>query len=140
IAQGNYNISLPNPRFVTEMSNLVKGFALMIGSFKRELEQGEAARSAELIALEAKMGRERAEAQVEARGMLLANMSHEIRTPMNAILGMTALTLKSDLPEQERNYLLKVQDAAKSLLGLLNDILDYSKAEAGMVEFEHIPF
>lgn len=86
------------------------------------------------------MGRERAEAQVEARGMLLANMSHEIRTPMNAILGMTALTLKSDLPEQERNYLLKVQDAAKSLLGLLNDILDYSKAEAGMVEFEHIPF
>ena len=59
---------------------------------------------------------------------------------MNAILGMTALTLKSDLPEQERNYLLKVQDAAKSLLGLLNDILDYSKAEAGMVEFEHIPF
>lgn len=140
IAQGNYNISLPAPRFVTEMSNLVKGFALMIGSFKRELEQGEAARSAELIALEAKMGRERAEAQVEARGMLLANMSHEIRTPMNAILGMTALTLKSDLPEQERNYLLKVQDAAKSLLGLLNDILDYSKAEAGMVEFEHIPF
>jgi two-component system sensor histidine kinase/response regulator len=140
IAQGNYNISLPDPRFVTEMSNLVKGFALMIGSFKRELEQGEAARSAELIALEAKMGRERAEAQVEARGMLLANMSHEIRTPMNAILGMTALTLKSDLPEQERNYLLKVQDAAKSLLGLLNDILDYSKAEAGMVEFEHIPF
>lgn len=140
IAQGNYSVTLPNPRFVTEMSNLVKGFALMIGSFKRELEQGEAARSAELIAFEAKMGRERAEAQVEARGMLLANMSHEIRTPMNAILGMTALTLKSDLPEQERNYLLKVQDAAKSLLGLLNDILDYSKAEAGMVEFEHIPF
>ncbi|MEH6998461.1 MAG: ATP-binding protein [Limnobacter sp.] len=140
IAQGNYSVTLPNPRFVTEMSNLVKGFALMIGSFKRELEQGEAARSAEMIAFEAKMGRERAEAQVEARGMLLANMSHEIRTPMNAILGMTALTLKSDLPEQERNYLLKVQDAAKSLLGLLNDILDYSKAEAGMVEFEHIPF
>ena len=140
IAQGNYSVTLPEPRFVTEMSNLAKGFALMVGSFKRELEQGEAARSAELIALEAKMGRERAEAQVEARGMLLANMSHEIRTPMNAILGMTALTLKSDLPEQERNYLLKVQDAAKSLLGLLNDILDYSKAEAGMVEFEHIPF
>jgi signal transduction histidine kinase/ActR/RegA family two-component response regulator len=140
IAQGNYSVNLPNPRFVTEMANLVKGFALMIGSFKRELEQGEAARSAERMALEAKMGRERAEAQVEARGMLLANMSHEIRTPMNAILGMTALTLKSDLPEQERNYLLKVQDAAKSLLGLLNDILDYSKAEAGMVEFEQISF
>ena len=140
ISQGNYDVELPSPRFVTEMVNLVKGFAVMIGAFRRELEQSEAARSAQMVALEAKMGRERAEAQVQARGMLLANMSHEIRTPMNAILGMTALTLKSDLPEQERNYLLKVQDAARSLLGLLNDILDFSKAEAGMVEFENIPF
>jgi len=140
IAQGNYNTHLPAPLFVTEMVNLIKGFALMIGAFRRELEQTEAAQNAQLAALEAKMGRERAEAQAQARGMLLANMSHEIRTPMNAILGMTALTLKSNLPEQQRGYLLKVQDAAKSLLGLLNDILDFSKAEAGMVEFEHIPF
>ena len=140
IALGNYNANLPTPRFVTEMVNLIKGFALMTGAFRRELEQTEAAQNAQLAALEAKMGRERAEAQAEARGMLLANMSHEIRTPMNAILGMTALTLKSDLPEQERSYLLKAQDAAKSLLSLLNDILDFSKAEAGMVEFERIPF
>ncbi|MBU0785253.1 MAG: response regulator [Gammaproteobacteria bacterium] len=140
IARGNYSVTLPKPKFVTEMVNLLKGYALMIGSFRRELEQADATRAAELAALEAKMGRERAEAQVEARGMLLANMSHEIRTPMNAILGMTALTLKSPLPERERSYLMKVQDAAKSLLGLLNDVLDYSKAEAGMVEFEQIPF
>lgn len=140
IAQGNYSVSLPEPRFVTEMVNLSKGFALMIGAFRRELEQSDATRAAELAALEAKMGRERAEAQVQARGMLLANMSHEIRTPMNAILGMTALTLKSELPEQERGHLLKVQDAAKSLLSLLNDILDFSKAEAGMVAFENISF
>lgn len=140
IALGNYKVDLPKPNFVTEMVNLIKGFELMIGAFRRELEQTEAAQNAQLLALEAKMGRERAEAQAEARGMLLANMSHEIRTPMNAILGMTALTLKSDLPEQERAYLLKAQDAAKSLLSLLNDILDFSKAEAGMVEFEHIPF
>lgn len=140
IAKGNYSVELPEPKFVTEMVNLSKGFSLMVGSFRRELEQGDAAREAQLAALEAKMGRERAEAQVEARGHLLANMSHEIRTPMNAILGMTALTLKSDLPDQERSYLMKVQDAAKSLLGLLNDILDFSKAEAGMVEFEQIPF
>lgn len=140
IAQGNYSVTLPKPKFVTEMVNLLKGYALMIGSFRRELEQAEAARAAELATLEAKIGRERAEAQVEARGMLLANMSHEIRTPMNAILGMTALTLKSPLPERERSYLMKVQDAAKSLLSLLNDVLDFSKAEAGMVEFEQIPF
>ena len=140
IAQGNYNFTLPKPGFVTEMVNLTKGFALMIGSFRRELEQSDARRAAELAAFEAKMGRERAEAQVEARSMLLANMSHEIRTPMNAIIGMTALTLKSKLPEQERSHLLKVQDAARSLLSLLNDILDFSKAEAGMVELENISF
>ena len=140
IADGNYNIVIPKPGVVAEMSNLIKGFALMIGSFRRELDQIEITRAAEVNALEAKIGRERAEAQAQARGMLLANMSHEIRTPMNAILGMTALTLKSDLPTQERGYLLKVQDAARSLLGLLNDILDFSKAEAGMVELEAIEF
>ncbi|HEX4844143.1 MAG TPA: ATP-binding protein [Limnobacter sp.] len=140
IAQGNYNVSIPRAKFITEIVNLIRGFALMIGAFRRELEQGEAARAAQMAALEAKVGREKAEAQVQARSMLLANMSHEIRTPMNAILGMTALTLKSDIPERERSHLLKVQDAARSLLRLLNDILDFSKAESGMVEFEHIPF
>ncbi|HEX4855401.1 MAG TPA: histidine kinase dimerization/phospho-acceptor domain-containing protein, partial [Limnobacter sp.] len=116
IARGNYSVELPAPSLVTEMLNLVRGFALMIGAFKRELEQADAARNAQLIALEAKAARERAEAQAEARSILLANMSHEIRTPMNAILGMSALALISDLPEQERNYLLKVQTAARSLL------------------------
>lgn len=140
ISKGNYDVQLPKASMVSEMVKLAHSFSLMILAFRRELEQGEAARAAERLALEAKLGRERAEAQVEARGMLLANMSHEIRTPMNAILGMTALTLKSDLPEQERSRLLKVQDAARSLLRLLNDILDFSKAEAGMVEFEQIPF
>ncbi|WP_370261148.1 ATP-binding protein [Limnobacter sp.] len=140
IAKGHYDLAMPRPRYINEIINLVRGFQLMIGAFRRELEQGEAARAAQLAALEAKMGRERAEAQAQARGMLLANMSHEIRTPMNAILGMTALTLKSNLPERERGHLLKVQDAARSLLGLLNDVLDLSKAEAGMVELEHIPF
>ncbi|HEX4918071.1 MAG TPA: ATP-binding protein [Limnobacter sp.] len=140
IAEGNYNITIPRAKVITEIVNLIRGFALMIGAFRRELEQGEAARAAEMAAMEAKVGREKAEAQVQARSMLLANMSHEIRTPMNAILGMTALTLKSNIPERERSYLLKVQDAARSLLRLLNDILDFSKAESGMVEFEHIPF
>lgn len=140
IASGNYNVVIPKPGVVAEIANLIRGFALMIGSFRRELDQIEITRAAEVNALEAKIGRERAEAQAQARGMLLANMSHEIRTPMNAILGMTALTLKSDLPPQERGYLLKVQDAARSLLGLLNDILDFSKAEAGMVELESIEF
>lgn len=140
IATGHYDSRANTSTFITEIKNLGVGFNLMVGAFRRELEQAEATRSAERAAMEAKLGRERAEAQAEARSMLLANMSHEIRTPMNAILGMTDLALKSDLPEKERGYLQKAQNAARSLLGLLNDILDFSRAEAGMVQFETIPF
>ena len=75
------------------------------------------------------------------KGQFLANMSHEIRTPLNAIIGMTHLSLRGrNLPDKERDYLDKIQLAAKSLLGLINDILDLSKVEAGMLEMESTPF
>lgn len=74
------------------------------------------------------------------KGQFLANMSHEIRTPMNAVLGMLQLALKTELTERQRDYLVKAKTAGKSLLALLNDILDYSKVDAGKLELDLHPF
>ncbi len=81
-----------------------------------------------------------AEAANEAKSIFLANMSHEIRTPMNAILGMSHLALQSGLSDRQAHYVNHVQQAAESLLAILNDILDLSKIEAGHLEMECVEF
>jgi signal transduction histidine kinase/HPt (histidine-containing phosphotransfer) domain-containing protein len=75
-----------------------------------------------------------------AKSQFLANMSHELRTPMNAILGMLALLQKTELNSRQADYTQKTEGAARSLLSLLNDILDLSKAEAGKMELDPTPF
>jgi len=81
-----------------------------------------------------------AEAASSAKGEFLANMSHEIRTPMNAIIGLARLLEEADLGRRERGYVARMQMAAKSLLSMLNDVLDYSKVEAGRLVLEQTPF
>ncbi|WP_229632265.1 hybrid sensor histidine kinase/response regulator [Pseudoduganella violaceinigra] len=82
----------------------------------------------------------RAEAATRLKSDFLANMSHEIRTPMNAIIGMSRLALMADPNPRQRNYLSKILGAGEHLLGIINDILDLSKIEAGKLALEKVPF
>ncbi len=81
-----------------------------------------------------------AEAANVAKSQFLANMSHELRTPMNAILGMADLALSEQLPATVRDYLQTAKESADLLLELLNEILDFSRIEAGRFELESTPF
>lgn len=90
--------------------------------------------------LEIEVAKKIAEDATRTKSAFLANMSHEIRTPMNAIIGMTHLAISSALDAKQKNYLQKIDTAAKNLLSIINDILDFSKIESGKMSFEEIEF
>src|SRR3990167_5763568 len=93
-----------------------------------------------LMEQETRAARDRAEAAAAARSSFLANMSHEIRTPMNAIIGFTELLIGTPLADDQRRHLQTVQQASRSLLCLLNDILDTAKLDRGEIELEDLDF
>ncbi len=112
-----------------------KANALELEHHRQHLEEMVDLRTSELA-----VAKEAAEAASRAKSSFLANMSHEIRTPMNAIIGLTHLLQNSTLGVKQRDQLGKVSGAAQHLLGIINDILDLSKIEAGKLAIEHAPF
>ena len=111
-----------------------RGAALRVTGINRDIT-AERELQARLV-----VAKELADAASAAKSSFLANMSHEIRTPMNAVLGLLHLVQNTELNPRQLDYISKAESAGKSLLGLLNDILDYSKIEAGKLQLDENDF
>lgn len=131
------------------LKNGINSMAMSLAAYHEEMQHNidqatsdlrETLEQMEIQNVELDLAKKRAQEAARIKSEFLANMSHELRTPLNGVIGFTRLTLKTDLTSTQRDHLLTIERSANNLLTIINDVLDFSKLEAGKLILESIPF
>ncbi|CCG86173.1 sensor histidine kinase/response regulator [Erwinia piriflorinigrans CFBP 5888] len=131
------------------LKNGINSMAMSLTAYHEEMQQNidqatsdlrETLEQMEIQNVELDLAKRRAQEAARIKSEFLANMSHELRTPLNGVIGFTRQTLKTTLNSTQRDYLHTIERSANNLLGIINDVLDFSKLEAGKLVLETIPF
>ena len=134
LAKGEYDVEIPHTQFRAEVGDLTRALSRLREALREARDRMDSYVDGVVRAKEA------AESTARAKSYFVANVSHEIRTPINAVIGLSHLCLGTDLTQQQRDYLTKIERASRGLIALANDVLDFSKLEADAVELEREPF
>ncbi|MDX6869566.1 two-component sensor histidine kinase BarA [Klebsiella pneumoniae] len=131
------------------LKNGINSMAMSLAAYHEEMQHNvdqatsdlrETLEQMEIQNVELDLAKKRAQEAARIKSEFLANMSHELRTPLNGVIGFTRLTLKTDLNATQRDHLTTIERSANNLLAIINDVLDFSKLEAGKLILESIPF